>query len=192
MGELANHMRFVERSSRKLARSTFYGMTRWQAKMERKQAFLGRIVDIGAELFAIASAVVYADTIRHERPDRADSAQELADLFCKQARRRVDTLFTALWANDDDLNYKAALDVMDGRHTWIEEGIVDPAGDEGATVTGQPEGVEEAKDRESETAGSSNGSTEDAKGNAEEASNGAAAEQGAPEGDAPPVSTKVQ
>src|SRR5919112_4090712 len=40
LGELANHMRFVERSSRKLARSTFYGMTRWQAKMERKQAFL--------------------------------------------------------------------------------------------------------------------------------------------------------
>ena len=149
LGELADHMRFVERSSRKLARSTFYGMTRWQAKMERKQAFLGRIVDIGAELFAIASAVTYADTIRNERPDRADSAQELADLFCKQARRRVDTLFTALWANDDDLNYKAALDVMDGRFTWIEEGIVDPAGDGPAEVAGQPEGVEEAKDKES-------------------------------------------
>jgi len=172
LGELANHMRFVERSSRKLARSTFYGMTRWQAKMERKQAFLGRIVDIGAELFAIASAVVYADTIRHERPDRADSAQELAELFCKQARRRVDSLFTALWANDDDLNYKAALDVMDGRHTWIEEGIVDPAG-EGPMVAEQPEGVEEAKEKEKPASSSSNG---------------AAAE----EADKEPVSAKAQ
>src|SRR3954465_2951056 len=61
-GDLATHVRFVERSSRKLARSTFYAMGRWQAKLERKQAFLGRIVDIGAELFAISSACVYAQT----------------------------------------------------------------------------------------------------------------------------------
>src|SRR4051795_4723947 len=40
-GELATHVRFVERSSRKLARSTFYAMGRWQAKLEGRQAFLG-------------------------------------------------------------------------------------------------------------------------------------------------------
>jgi alkylation response protein AidB-like acyl-CoA dehydrogenase len=62
-GELGSHLRYVERSSRKLARSTFYAMGRYQAKLERKQSVLGRIVDIGAELFAIASAVVYAQTL---------------------------------------------------------------------------------------------------------------------------------
>src|SRR5918994_1535291 len=70
-GDLAEHLRFVERSSRKLARSTFYAMGRWQAKLEKRQAVLGRIVDIGAVLFAMAAAVVYATTIRSERPDRA-------------------------------------------------------------------------------------------------------------------------
>ena len=85
-GELAGHLRFVERSSRKLARSTFYAMGRWQAKLEKRQAVLGRIVDIGAELFAMSAAVVYATTIREEHPERADEAAELADLFCKQAR----------------------------------------------------------------------------------------------------------
>src|SRR4051795_1344870 len=66
-GSLSTHLRFVERHSRKLARTTFYAMGRWQAKLEKKQAFLGRIVDIGAELYAIASAVTYANTIKAER-----------------------------------------------------------------------------------------------------------------------------
>jgi hypothetical protein len=129
-GDLAKHLRFVERSSRKLARSTFYAMTRYQAGLEKKQAVLGRIVDIGAELFAISSAVVYADTIKREQPDRGDAAYELADLFAAQAHRRVDTLFTALWANDDDQAYTTAQKVLDGRYAWLEEEVLDPAGAE--------------------------------------------------------------
>ena len=73
-GPLAGYLRYVERSSRKLARSTFYGISRWQAKLEHKQTFLARIVDIGAELFAIASAVCYADTIGREHPERQAQA----------------------------------------------------------------------------------------------------------------------
>jgi len=126
LGELATHMRFAERSSRRLARSTFYAMGRWQAKLEKRQAVLGRIVDIGAELFAIASAVVYADTIRREQPQRAAEATELADLFCKQARRRVESLFGALFANDDVAAYGLAQGVLGGRYTWLEEGVLDP------------------------------------------------------------------
>jgi alkylation response protein AidB-like acyl-CoA dehydrogenase len=127
LGELATHMRFVERSSRRLARSTFYAMGRWQAKLEKRQAVLGRIVDIGAELFAIASAIVYADTIRREQPQRAAEATELAGLFCKQARRRVESLFGALFANDDVEAYGLAQGVLGGRYTWLEEGVLDPS-----------------------------------------------------------------
>jgi alkylation response protein AidB-like acyl-CoA dehydrogenase len=127
LGELAGHMRFVERSARRLARSTFYAMGRWQAKLEKHQAVLGRIVDIGAELFAIASAVVYADTIRREQPQRADEARELADLFCRQARRRVGALFDALFSNDDTDAYALAQGVLGERFTWLEEGVLDPA-----------------------------------------------------------------
>src|SRR5215211_6666889 len=127
-GQLATHLRFVERSSRKLARSTFYAMGRWQAKLEKRQAVLGRIVDIGAELFAMSAAVVYATTIREEQPDRATEAAELADLFCKQARRRVGDLFRALWSNEDVENYTLAQRVLDGRYAFLEEGIADPSG----------------------------------------------------------------
>ena len=125
-GELAPHVRFVERASRRLARSTFYAMGRWQAGLEKRQAVLGRIVDIGAELFAIASAAVYADTIRREHPERAAAANDLADLFCRQARRRVEALFGALFANDDTDAYALAQGVLGDRFAWIEEGILDP------------------------------------------------------------------
>jgi alkylation response protein AidB-like acyl-CoA dehydrogenase len=128
-GPLATYLRYVERASRKLARSTFYGMARWQAKLETKQTFLGRIVDIGAELFAISSTVVYADTVGREQPERKEEAIELAQLFCAMAKRRADTLFHELWANDDDSRYSAAQKVLAGRYAWLEEGVLDPAGD---------------------------------------------------------------
>ena len=136
-GPLAGHVRYAERASRKLARSTFYAMSRWQAKLEKKQAVLGRIVDIGAELYAISAAAVYAQTLRDEHPERGDEAVELADLFVKQARRRVDALFGELFSNDDDANYALAQQVLEGRHTWLEEGIVDPSGD-GPMIAEQP------------------------------------------------------
>src|SRR4051794_27947696 len=125
-GVLAPHLRFVERSARKLARSTFYGMSRWQGRLEKKQAFLGRIVDIGAELFAMSASVVRARMLAE---DGEEKAIELADLFCRQARRRIDTYFAGLWANTDSRNYTAAQKVLDGRYTWLEEGVLDPSGD---------------------------------------------------------------
>ena len=127
-GGLAGHLRFAERSCRKLARSTFYGMSRWQGRLERKQAFLGRLVDIGAELFAMTASCVHARTIATEDPAREAEAAELADLFCRQSRRRVDRLFDDLWSNDDGDNYAAAQRVLEGRYTWFEEGILDPSG----------------------------------------------------------------
>jgi len=140
-GSLANHMRFVERSSRKLARTTFATMTRYQAGLEKKQAVLGRIVDIGAELFAISSAVVYANTVAQRHPERHDEVFELADVFSQQARRRVGDLFRGVWQNDDNANYKLASGVLEGRYGFIEEGLVDPAHKEDMPlVSGQPTG----------------------------------------------------
>ena len=133
-GELAGQMRFVERASRKLARSTFYGMARWQAGTEAHGAFLGRIVDIGAELFAMSAAVVYAQTAIQEHPERADQTRELAEAFCNQARHRTERLFHELWNNADTPNHRLALDVLSGRHTWLEAGIIDPSTGDGPMV----------------------------------------------------------
>ncbi|HEY3732344.1 MAG TPA: acyl-CoA dehydrogenase family protein [Streptosporangiaceae bacterium] len=128
-GELATHLRYVERTSRKLARETFYAMARWQGKLERKQGFLGRIVDIGAELFAISATCVRAQMDAAEGPAsaRGESAVALADAFCRQARQRADELLHRLWHNTDAADVKLARQVLDDRFTWLEEGIVDPS-----------------------------------------------------------------
>lgn len=123
---LAPHLRFVERSSRKLARSTFYGMSRWQGKLERKQGFLGRIVDIGAELYAMSAACVRAKMLVDSATPEGESAVELAELFCRGAQRRVEKYFYDLWRNDDSENYESAQRVLEGRYTWAEEGVIDP------------------------------------------------------------------
>ncbi|OBG90413.1 acyl-CoA dehydrogenase [Mycobacterium sp. E3251] len=124
-GPLASHLRFVERSSRKLARNTFYGMARWQAKLEQRQGFLGRIVDVGAELFAMSAACVRAEAQRAVDPAVGQQAYELADTFCRQAALRVEALFDALWTNTDDCDVRLTREVVGSRYTWLEDGIID-------------------------------------------------------------------
>ncbi|BCN61129.1 acyl-CoA dehydrogenase family protein [Prescottella equi] len=124
-GSLATHLRFVERNARKLARSTFYGMARWQAGMEKHQSFLGRVVDIGAELFAMSAACVRADMEHTEDPVRGAAAVDLADAFCRQSRLRIERLFAALWENTDDTDHRISRGVLGGEYTWLEAGVLD-------------------------------------------------------------------
>ena len=123
-GPLAAHMRFVDRSSRKLARTIFHCMVRFGPKLEKRQAVLGRIVEIGAELFAMAAAVSRADALRKQGGDAAVGAVELADLFSRQARRRVADKFRDVWSNEDLPTYAAARKVLDGTYSWLEQGMV--------------------------------------------------------------------
>ncbi|HXA94205.1 MAG TPA: acyl-CoA dehydrogenase family protein [Candidatus Dormibacteraeota bacterium] len=124
-GSLAPHLRFVERSARRLARASFHGMLVYRAGMERKQAFLFRSVDIVMELFAMAAAVTHAARLADGRYPEADRARELADLFCRNARRKVRRLFADLWRNDDALKKRVAASVMADRHEWLERGILE-------------------------------------------------------------------
>ncbi|MFJ8142161.1 acyl-CoA dehydrogenase family protein [Streptomyces sp. NPDC096013] len=126
--DLSRHLRFVERGARKLARSTFYAMSRWQGRMETKQGFLGRVVDIGAELFAMSAACVRAELLRTQG-DHGREAYQLADAFCEQSRIRVEELFGRLWTNTDAIDHKVVKGVMGGAYEWLEQGIVDPSGD---------------------------------------------------------------
>ncbi|WP_430645091.1 acyl-CoA dehydrogenase family protein [Agromyces sp. GXS1127] len=134
-GPLAAHLRYVERTSRKLARATFAGMARWQGGLERRQGFLGRVVDVGAELFAVSAACVRAQMIAADTPARGRSARQLARTFAEQSRHRTERLLHELWANTDATDERLASHVLAGDYAWLEEGILDPSEGTGPWIT---------------------------------------------------------
>ena len=127
-GALATHVRFAARSSRRLARTLFHCMVRFGPKLEKRQAVLGRLVEIGAELLAITAACSRALALARQGGGDAGTqgrgAVELADLFCRHARRRVEEKFTAVFDNDDVRTYEVAQQVLKGEHSWMETGMV--------------------------------------------------------------------
>jgi len=104
-------------------------MVRFGPKLEKRQAVLGRIVEIGAELFAMAATCSRAEAARRQGGTQAVDAVELAEVFCRQASRRVDEKFAAVWRNDDVATYAVARKVLDGRYGWLERGMVGTRGD---------------------------------------------------------------
>jgi hypothetical protein len=123
-GKLARHVRFVHRASRRLARSLLHAIVRFGPRLEKKQAVLGRLVDIGAELFAMAAACVKAQWFRTsksaEERAHAETACDLADVFCRLARRRIAGHFAALFDNDDAVVYRTAQRALAGEFRWLE------------------------------------------------------------------------
>ncbi|MGH7466552.1 MAG: acyl-CoA dehydrogenase family protein [Longimicrobiales bacterium] len=120
-GTLAPHLRFVSRAARRLGRTLFYAMTRFGPKLEKRQSVLFRLVDVGAELFAMAASCARARALTRAGGD--PSAVTLADAFCRAARRRVNAHFRAVFKNDDAARYRLAQDVLGGRYSWLESGL---------------------------------------------------------------------
>ncbi|HEX9163313.1 MAG TPA: acyl-CoA dehydrogenase family protein, partial [Thermoanaerobaculia bacterium] len=102
-GKLSKHMAYVERSSRHLSRSIFHAMMRYQAKLERKQSVLFRIVDVGTDLFAMAATISYAQMLAKKGQK---NVLDLADVFCHEARKRIDHNFSTLFDSYDEKEYR--------------------------------------------------------------------------------------
>jgi len=124
-GPLARHLRAVERGARRLARGVFHAMVRFGPKLEYRQAVLFRLVDVGAELFAMASACARAQWLLRHDPAAGRRAVQLADLFCRQASARIHVKFRELRHNADTRAYRIAQEVLGGEHRWVERGMVE-------------------------------------------------------------------
>jgi alkylation response protein AidB-like acyl-CoA dehydrogenase len=120
---LARQVRYVARTSRKLARRLFHTMLKHGPKLEREQVLLGRFVGIGTDLFAIAASCARAQ----QRIDRGVDRSEIVALveqFCIHARGRVDAFFRGVDRNGDATGYRVAQMVLDREVDWLYEGMI--------------------------------------------------------------------
>ena len=120
---LVRHLRFVRRAARKLSRSLFHSMVTVGPALERRQELLARYVDIGVDLFAMAASVSRATSLVR-RDTRDTSSAELADHFCRVARRRIAAAFHGAQSNDDRSAVRVANALLERKYGWLEAGIV--------------------------------------------------------------------
>jgi alkylation response protein AidB-like acyl-CoA dehydrogenase len=116
---LRSHLHELDQDTRRLGRDLFHMIIRYRQGLQRRQLVLGRLVDCGAELFAIGAVLSRAAS-----PAAPAESIALADLFCRQARRRIAALRRDLYANDDVENYRFARALLDGRFAWLTDNIV--------------------------------------------------------------------
>ena len=119
-GKLAKYMSFVAKQTPKLARTLFYYMARYQKKLEFRQLILGRLMEIGTDLFAISATCSYA--LVQEKKGNTE-AIALADYFCKLAARRINERYAALTDNDDKTLSEIGKATVEGKMAWLEEGV---------------------------------------------------------------------
>jgi alkylation response protein AidB-like acyl-CoA dehydrogenase len=112
------HAAYIGASARRLARSLFHAMARWGPKLEKQQVLLGRFVDVGAELFAMAATSARAASLNDT------ASQQLAHDFGRMARLRIDTLFRGIGKNADRENYRLAQRVASAEYDWLDEGML--------------------------------------------------------------------
>ncbi|MCE9637667.1 MAG: acyl-CoA dehydrogenase family protein [Planctomycetes bacterium] len=121
--QLAGHLAYAARTSRRLTRALLHAMARHSTALEGEQVLLGRLMDVGAEVFAIASACAYAQHLAlGDAKDGAD-AIVLADHFCREARVRIDRSFRGISHNEDASLRALSVEVLAGRFTLLERDL---------------------------------------------------------------------
>jgi alkylation response protein AidB-like acyl-CoA dehydrogenase len=120
---LAKHMGEVAGLSRRLARTLFHQMVKFGPKLEKRQILLGRLADIGADLFAIAASCAFAQKLLKDGEAEA-KVLALVDDFRAQALLRIRHNFDGIGHNADQAGYDLAQQVINGDHQWVEKGIV--------------------------------------------------------------------
>ncbi|MEW6055700.1 MAG: acyl-CoA dehydrogenase family protein [Bdellovibrionota bacterium] len=126
LGKLRCHMRYAKRASHRLARTVFHLMLLNGPKLERRQMQLVRIVDIAMDVFAIAATVARAQA-RVKRPDESQNVEDVADLFCREARARISQNFKLIAYNRDKLARQVSKQVLQGKLQWIERESFTPS-----------------------------------------------------------------
>lgn len=116
------HLAYAAKASKRLARTLFHTMGKYKEKLEFEQILLGNFVDIGVDLFVMACVLANADQrLAGNREDQ--TPQELTDLFCRNARKRIEDNFRAVKHNHNRVYNKVGNSLMAGKYRWLARDV---------------------------------------------------------------------
>lgn len=123
-GRLASQARYAKAASHRLARAIFHLMVLNGPKLEKRQMQLSRIVEIATDLFAISATIARAQS-RERQLAEYPNTMEVAELFCREARDRIEANFSEIGKNHDTLRRKISGEILDGKALWMERHFKD-------------------------------------------------------------------
>ncbi len=121
-GPNVDHLLYIARRSKKLARKLFHTMAKYQAKLEFEQLILANFVDIGVDLYVMGCVLANAERLAAKK-HAGTTALDLADLFCKNARKRIEQNFKAVGDNHNRQYNKVADALMEGKLGWLVQDV---------------------------------------------------------------------
>jgi hypothetical protein len=113
---------FVERASRRLARTIFYAMLLHRQALRDDQGRQNRIEMIGEDLLVIATTALYAET--QEQTAAHPEVWELAEECFREAKQRVERDIKGLIRNQDTVIAAVGGKALSGRYPSLISGII--------------------------------------------------------------------
>ena len=122
-GALKQHLKYVVRNSKKLARKLFHAMLRHGPALEKRQPLLGRYVAVGTDLFMLTAAILRADSqLKKMSGAEREELLRLIDFLVAETKLKIADHFRSIRCNNDNAGYKLAQNVLEGKHSWLEHG----------------------------------------------------------------------
>jgi len=121
-GSNRQHLAYVARTCKRLARALFHTMGKYKKKLEFEQVILANFVDIGVDLFVMGATLANAESLLSKKSGD-QTPNQLADLFCKNARERIERNFAAVKENHNADFQKVADSFMEGKFRWVSRDI---------------------------------------------------------------------
>ena len=119
-GSLRKYLRYVSRTSKKLSRKLFHSMAIYGPGLDKQHKLLGRLTEIGTELFVISACAIRIDSMIKDNPEKKAEYLELMDVVFNESKIRIKNNFYSMRNNNDKKNYSFAKKILEGTFKFLE------------------------------------------------------------------------
>jgi len=119
--DLKGHLKYVGKTSKKLARKLYHAMLRFGPGLEKRQPLLARYVAVGTDLFMLSASILRADALlRKANPEERQELLAMIEFLVKETKLKITDSFRGIRKNNDIKGYKLAQKALDDKLPWLE------------------------------------------------------------------------